>query len=273
MACSNRSGVPTPTRWTFTSAIRAAVHCTFAALRRPIRPRRIGARTSLAIIARSWAWAVPRWSSVRGVRKPGAEATGPVADLVQIHVVNAGLGVAKGSSWGFDSPAVKIGNPAALEKPQNRYQRSAFARPQWCPLVDTSCMNSNTRQLLLRFALMAGFSAGGVFSQAADGCRHCVNQGALSGGQKTACGETGCGPRYWGAFWDEPNCPDPCDCRNQWRGGQFKSPSLDLLARWQLPPGKGFRSPEQCGYATEGHCHSCGHGWWPHWLTPGGWFH
>jgi len=32
---ASRSGVPVPTRWTFTSAIQASVHCLSAALRPP----------------------------------------------------------------------------------------------------------------------------------------------------------------------------------------------------------------------------------------------
>jgi hypothetical protein len=37
------SGLPTPSRWTFVSALQASTHCMSAALRRaPIRRRRIG---------------------------------------------------------------------------------------------------------------------------------------------------------------------------------------------------------------------------------------
>ncbi len=86
------------------------------------------------------------------------------------------------------------------------------------------------------------------------------------GGKTPPCDDTGCGPRYWGAFCDEPFRPDPCNCRNEWAGGCFQSPSLDLLAPWQMPPGKGFWSPKQCGYATEHTCQTCGpRGWLSFW--------
>lgn len=94
-----------------------------------------------------------------------------------------------------------------------------------------------------------------VSTASAGECRKCKGP---YGGKTSPCGDTGCGPRYWGAFCDEPFSPDPCNCRNEWAGGCFQSPSLDLLAPWQMPPGKGFWSPKQCGYATECACQTCG---------------
>ena len=163
----------------------------------------------------------------------------------------------------------KIEKLVALAKPENRYQRLAFARPHHRKSTDILSMKTTTQRLTVLCVILTGLFGLALQVAAAGECRACRGP---YGGKTTPCGETGCGPRYWGAFWDEPNCPDPCDCRNEWRGGQFKSPSLDLLAPWQLPPGKGFWTPEQCGYATEGHCHSCGHGWCPRWLTPRWWF-
>ena len=162
----------------------------------------------------------------------------------------------------------KIEKLVALAKPENRYQRLAFARPHHRKSTDIQSMKTTTQRLTVLCVILTGLFGLALQVAAAGECRDCRGP---YGGKTTPCGETGCGPRYWGAFWDEPNCPDPCDCRNEWRGGQFKSPSLDLLAPWQLPPGKGFWTPEQCGYATEGHCHSCGHSWCPRWLTPSWW--
>ncbi len=107
-----------------------------------------------------------------------------------------------------------------------------------------------------------------VCSATAGECRKCKGP---YGGKTSPCGDTGCGPRYWGAFCDEPFHPDPCNCRNEWAGGCFQSPSLDLLAPWQMPPGKGFWSPKQCGYTTECACHTCGPRGWLHCLKPRYW--
>jgi len=155
-----------------------------------------------------------------------------------------------------------------LAKPQNWYERLAFAKPHQPKLADTFPMRTSIQRLTASCGALACLIGLTMQLAAAGECRACRGP---YGGKTMPCEDTGCGPRYWGAFWDEPNCPDPCDCRNQWRKGQFKSPSLDLLAPWQMPPGKGFWTPEQCGYATEGHCHSCGHGWCPNWLKPSWW--
>jgi len=156
----------------------------------------------------------------------------------------------------------------ALEKPQSRYQRLVLSQSSRPLPTDVPVMNMLNFQTITLFAVLTCLQAAAVETVTAGECRAC--RGPF-GGKTMPREDTGCGPRYWGAFWDEPNCPDPCDCRNQWRGGPFQSPSLDLLAPWQLPPGRGFWSPQQCGYATEGHCHTCGQSWWPHWVKQG-WF-
>lgn len=86
----------------------------------------------------------------------------------------------------------------------------------------------------------------------AEPCRHC---GRTAAG--TPFVASGCGPRYWGAVHDEPNVPDPCDACGRWRGcgGDVRGP--EMLAPWQLPPGRGFRSPSHLGYAA-GPCRDCG---------------
>jgi hypothetical protein len=70
-------------------------------------------------------------------------------------------------------------------------------------------------------------------------------------------GNTGCGPRYWNARHDEPNCPDPCDACNRWRSCNGVTQGPDMLAPWQMPPGRGFMTAEQVGYDTRPWCHEC----------------
>ena len=130
------------------------------------------------------------------------------------------------------------------------------------PISD--CMNTS----MLRIVMLLSLLAAGIGSATAGDCRACRGP---YGDKTMPCEDTGCGPRYWGAVFEEPNCPDPCNCRNEWVGGGFKAPSLDLLAPWQMPPGKGFWSPEQCGYATEGHCQTCGPRGWLHACKPRWW--
>jgi hypothetical protein len=69
------------------------------------------------------------------------------------------------------------------------------------------------------------------------------------------CG-TGCGPRYCGEK-HEPSCPDPCDACNRWQGCNGAKQMPDMLAPWQLPPGRGFRSGTDVGY-WPGPCGECG---------------
>lgn len=79
--------------------------------------------------------------------------------------------------------------------------------------------------------------------------------GTTAGGMTTPCGATGCGPRYWGAQFDEPLGPDPCDRCGNWRGcGGVRTP--ERLAPWQLPPGCGFTlpagAPAPCAHCSAG---------------------
>ena len=76
------------------------------------------------------------------------------------------------------------------------------------------------------------------------------------------CGERVCGPAH------EPVGPiDQCDACARFRGCDGYRQMPDLLAPWQLPPGRGFRPPEAFGYRTApcGECGDCaprGGSWW-----------
>ena len=97
----------------------------------------------------------------------------------------------------------------------------------------------------LAFAVLAAGS-----SRAAEHCRHC--RGGV-GGMTTPYGDTGCGPRYC----KPPTYPDPCDGCNRWRGCNGVGEMPDMLAPWQLPPGRGFQTAAQLGYAPGGTCTDC----------------
>lgn len=84
---------------------------------------------------------------------------------------------------------------------------------------------------------------------------HCPSCGPGAGG--SPYGNTGCGKRYWGAVHEQGWCPDPCDHCARWRGCPDGMPGLETLAPWQLPPGRGFVSPEHMGYDTRRSCHTC----------------
>ncbi len=91
-------------------------------------------------------------------------------------------------------------------------------------------------------------------------CRDCGPQpGFLTSpaGATTPCGSQGCGRRYWGPRAEEPCGPDPCDTCNRWRDCNGVSRGPDLLAPWQLPPGRGFMTPGEVGYITEDPCNEC----------------
>lgn len=101
----------------------------------------------------------------------------------------------------------------------------------------------------------------GILAQAAlagGTCRSC----RTAGGAPTPYGDTGCGPRYWGAVHDELRCPDPCDACGRFtgRGCQRLQQPPEMLAPWQLPPGRGFQPASACGYAAPGGCGGCGPG-------------
>ena len=92
-----------------------------------------------------------------------------------------------------------------------------------------------------------------VESRAADACHTCRG---TAGGMTTPAGDTGCGPRYCGEK-HEPSRPDPCDACGRWRGCNGARQNPEMLAPWQLPPGRGFRSPAEFGYRTAP-CSTCG---------------
>lgn len=93
-------------------------------------------------------------------------------------------------------------------------------------------------------AVCAGIAVASLAS-AGGPCGRC---GGTAAGLESPCGETGCGPRYWGAVHDEPPWPDPCDACGRWIGCNGARQGQELLAPWQLPPGRGFTPPGQLGY-------------------------
>lgn len=97
-------------------------------------------------------------------------------------------------------------------------------------------------------------TACGLVAAVADAGGHACR--GTAGGMMTPCGDTGCGPRYCGEK-HEPSRPDPCDACNRWRGCNGARELPDTLAPWQLPPGRGFQSPQAVGYRS-GPCLACG---------------
>ena len=97
-------------------------------------------------------------------------------------------------------------------------------------------------------AVVFGAPAGGLAVE--QGCRGGHAAGSVWAGPV-------CGPRYHGAVHEGPNRPDPCDSCNRWRGCDGGRQFPDMLAPWQMPPGRGFRSPEQMGWRG-GPCTTCG---------------
>jgi hypothetical protein len=113
------------------------------------------------------------------------------------------------------------------------------------PATDTTGM---TRTL---FPVAAAVLGGMLFWTGAEAARaggHAHGCRATAGGMPTPCGDSGCGPKYWGAKHDEPWRPDPCDACVRWRGCNGGRPGQELLAPWQLPPGRGFTSARQVGW-------------------------
>lgn len=85
----------------------------------------------------------------------------------------------------------------------------------------------------------------------------------------TASGEsydgTGCGPRVYGPAHEPVGPIDQCDACARFAGREGYRQTPELLAPWQLPPGRGFRPPEAFGYWT-GPCGDCAPRWawsWP----------
>jgi len=117
-------------------------------------------------------------------------------------------------------------------------------------------MNTMQRKASARLTMVVAAWLAGVIAVAAAGeprspCRGCGRCGN-AGGAVTPYGDTGCGPRYCGAKHDEPATPDPCDACNRWRGCNGARERPDMLAPWQLPPGRGFRTAADVGYAGNG---------------------
>ena len=126
-------------------------------------------------------------------------------------------------------------------------------------MTDTGCMKrtTNTKSLIARVVVAAaaiGLSmTPAARAVAADPCRTCRPCGGTAAGMETPYGDTGCGPRYC----LPPTHCDPCDSCNRWRGCNGGREMPDVLAPWQLPPGRGFQSAEQVGYDTRGTCEEC----------------
>lgn len=83
------------------------------------------------------------------------------------------------------------------------------------------------------------------------GCQTCGPCGGAAHAS-TPYGDLGCGPKYCGAVHDDPCGVDPCDSCNRWRGCNGARQSPDMLAPWQLPPGRGFQTAAQVGYDGTG---------------------
>jgi hypothetical protein len=120
------------------------------------------------------------------------------------------------------------------------------------PRADTYGMRGHTVEsrgvvaIIASLLLAAAAEAGNVF--------HCPTCGPGAGG--SPYGNTGCGRRYCGEK-HEPSCPDPCDACARWRGCNGATQGPDMLAPWQLPPGRGFMTAEQVGYDTRPSCQRC----------------
>jgi hypothetical protein len=135
-----------------------------------------------------------------------------------------------------------------------------------CGTTDTTGMNAAIRIIVGSAVVALGFMLpGATRSGAGEPCGACRQHvggpcaGCRQHGGGRDYGTTGCGPRYWGAVYEDPHCVDPCDSCGRWRGCNGARQLPDMLAPWQLPPGRGFLSGEQVGYAP-GPCRSCGPG-------------
>jgi hypothetical protein len=113
--------------------------------------------------------------------------------------------------------------------------------------------------LIVVASLAPGLSS---FTRAGEPCGTCGPCKKTAAGDETPYGDLGCGPRYCGEK-HEPSCPDPCDGCGRWRGCNGVRQGPEKLAPWQLPPGRGFRSGADVGYAAApcGGCQACGPRW------------
>ena len=67
---------------------------------------------------------------------------------------------------------------------------------------------------------------------------------------------SGCGPRVYGPVREPVGPIDQCDACATFRGCNGYRQLPELLAPWQLPPGRGFQPPECFGYRA-GPCTEC----------------
>jgi hypothetical protein len=104
-----------------------------------------------------------------------------------------------------------------------------------------------------------GFVILSLFAVARGGepCDTCRGSKKTAAGDETPYGDTGCGPRYCGAKHDECWTPDPCDACARWRGCNGVKQAPEKFPPWQLPPGRGFQSGADVGYAAVA-CGTCG---------------
>jgi hypothetical protein len=126
--------------------------------------------------------------------------------------------------------------------------------------TETIGMKSTLRFCVMLLVVGCGMAMASFPAAAAEllkkPCHSCGPCGG-AGGTVTPYGDTGCGPRYCGAKHDELCGPDPCDACNRWRGCNGAHERPDVLAPWQLPPGRGFQTAADVGYAGNGGGGAC----------------
>jgi len=146
-----------------------------------------------------------------------------------------------------------------------RYRRSRSCRSRSGSPTETTGMRSTLRLCVILVLIGCGIAVASLPAVATElkkGCNQCGSCGPCggAGGSVTPYGDMGCGPRYSGAKHDEPWSPDPCDGCNRWRGCNGAHEGQDMLAPWQLPPGRGLQTAADVGYAGNGGggpCYEC----------------
>jgi hypothetical protein len=144
---------------------------------------------------------------------------------------------------------------AMLASQANRTAWDQPTRRAGVGTTDTVCMK---RTIVIAAMGIASLLVGASAACAGGPCRGC---GDTAAGQEYQCRDGGCGPRYFGAVFEELPWKDPCDCQ----GNRCDVPQgLDMLAPWQLPPCRGFTPPKHLGYGptqgvcdNPGKCHPC----------------
>ena len=117
------------------------------------------------------------------------------------------------------------------------------------------------RIVILATSLVAGIVVAAIASAGGPPCGRC---GGTAAGTTYPCRDHGCGPRYCGPeHWR-----DPCDGCGRWVGCNGQRQGPEMLAPWQLPPGRGFTKAADVGYgpvigvcgegAACGDCGPCG---------------